>query len=160
MAGALPVDRRPSRRLLWRGAPGRLEAQVDWAASGVLSCGLCGRLAARIIHGVLEEHKALGTHGTVLGGSKGQDVNTRLPRHLCGGAAKVLQGVAKSRAVHVHQHAMLLGDRCDLAHLGEGIDRAVLSGLGDGDGGGLTLVDHRTDVRQEFRQMLCQLILG
>ena len=89
----------------------------------------------------VEDHHRLGSHGSVLGRPKGEDVDSGFPGQLGGSAAQSLHGIGKPGAVHVQPQAPAAGDPGNLADLVQLVNGPQLGRLTEADGAGLTFMD-------------------
>lgn len=105
-----------------------------------LACLLAAVIEIRR-QGAIEEQDRFADGHAVFGAAKAEDVDAALPCHFGRRAAQVGGGIGEARAVHVQRQAMRFALRGNGTQLIERINAAGLSGLGDGDGAGLGIVD-------------------
>ena len=89
----------------------------------------------------VEDHHRLGSHGSVLGRPKGEDVDSGFPGQLGGSAAQSLHGIGKSGAVHVQPQTPAAGDQGNFPDLVRLVNGPQLGRLTEADGAGLTFMD-------------------
>ena len=89
----------------------------------------------------VEDHHRLGSHGAVLGGPEGKDVDSGLPGQLGGCATQSLHGIGEASAIHVQPHSPTAGNPGNLSDLIRLVDGSQLGRLAEADGAGLTFMD-------------------
>ncbi len=82
---------------------------------------------------LIEEHHRLGGHRAALGRAERENIDASFPRHLGGARVGAHERVGEARAVHMHLHAVRMGDLRQRRDLVRPVDRSGFARLRERD---------------------------